>query len=420
MVREIAGALAGADRPLVVAGYACGSEAVLQAAANVARALRRAGREARIVLTAREANTVGVGLLGGGTLEGAVRAVEAGEHVGVIVLEHDLERSLPRRSAEALLEGAGTLIVLDSIETATTARADVVLPAGTFAESQGTLVSSEGRAQRFFPVFAPGGSVKDGWRWISALAEAVGRFDAVPWNRFDDLVDAMADAVPALAGVRDAAPGAGLRLPGGKVPRQPTRYSGRTSMHADEDVSEPQRPDDPDSALTFSMEGSREKPPSALLPMFHAPGWNSIQAVNKFQEEIAGPLRGGDPGVRILEPGGDIEPRYIGEPPAPFEPEPDRWLILPAPHVFGTEELSSMAPGVAERAPEPYVGVASADAERLGLERGAEAVVSVDGASLRLPVALHPELPEGVALFPSGLAGLPTLELPSLGTVKGG
>ena len=27
-----------------------------------------------------------------------------------------------------------------------------------------------------------------------------------------------------------------------------------------------------------------------------APGWNSVQAITKFQEEIGGPLRGGDPG----------------------------------------------------------------------------------------------------------------------------
>ena len=30
-----------------------------------------------------------------------------------------------------------------------------MLPAGTFAESDGTFISSEGRAQRFFQVFVP-------------------------------------------------------------------------------------------------------------------------------------------------------------------------------------------------------------------------------------------------------------------------
>jgi len=420
MAREIAGALAGADRPLVVAGPAAGSEAVFEAAANVAWALRKAGRDARIVLTSREVNTLGVGLLGGGTLEEAVAVVRDGGRVGMIVLEHDLARSLPGREADQLLDGADALIVLDHLYTGTTRRADVVLPAGTFAESQGTVVSSEGRAQRFFRVFPPDGSVRESWRWLSELARRTGREDAAPWKRFDELVARMAAAVPALAGAREAAPDADTRLPGGKVPRQPTRYSGRTSMHADRNVSEQQRPDDPESALAYSMEGTREKPPSALLPMFHAPGWNSMQAVNKFQEEIAGPLKGGDPGVRLIEADGRADAPYFQDVPAPFEPETGRWLVLPAPHVFGTEELSARAPGVAQRAPAPYVGLASADVERLGLEPGAPAVLSLDGEELRLSVSIHPDLPEGVAVVPAGLSGLPALALPSVGTVKGG
>jgi len=47
------------------------------------------------------------------------------------------------------------------------------------------------------------------------------------------------------------------------------------------------------------MEGYPAQPPSSLTPFFWAPGWNSIQSVNKFQSEINGPLRGGDPGVPV-------------------------------------------------------------------------------------------------------------------------
>ena len=67
-------------------------------------------------------------------------------------------------------------------------------------------------------------------------------------------------------------------------------------MHADVDVSEPKPPDDPNSPLAFSMEGYEGRPPPALLAHDWAPHWNSVQALNKFQEEIGGPLRGGDPG----------------------------------------------------------------------------------------------------------------------------
>ncbi|WP_215202733.1 molybdopterin-dependent oxidoreductase, partial [Escherichia coli] len=47
------------------------------------------------------------------------------------------------------------VIVADHQQTATTAKAHLVLPAASFAEGDGTLVSQEGRAQRFFQVFDP-------------------------------------------------------------------------------------------------------------------------------------------------------------------------------------------------------------------------------------------------------------------------
>ena len=50
------------------------------------------------------------------------------------------------------LVASGTkIIALDVIENATVERASMVLPAASFAESQGTLINHEGRAQRFFP-----------------------------------------------------------------------------------------------------------------------------------------------------------------------------------------------------------------------------------------------------------------------------
>ena len=76
-------------------------------------------------------------------------------------------------------------------------------------------------------------------------------------------------------------------------------------MLANITVHEPKPPEDFDSPLSFSMEGNPDQPPAALIPFFWSPGWNSIQAVNKYQSEIAGPLRGGPAGVRLIEPAQD-------------------------------------------------------------------------------------------------------------------
>ena len=84
-------------------------------------------------------------------------------------------------------------------------------------------------------------------------------------------------------------------------------------------------------------------PPSALVPRFWAPGWNSVQALNKFQAEVGGALRGGDPGTRLIEPpeGSTIE--YDEDIPQPFATEEDLFFIVPLYHVFGSEELSILS-----------------------------------------------------------------------------
>jgi NADH-quinone oxidoreductase subunit G len=289
LATQIATALRNAKRAVIVSG---GNEAVMQAAAAVVRALRRAGRDAALCLTQPEGDTLGLAMLGGRALSEVVR--DGAECV--IVLENDLFARLPEADATAFLERTKTLIVLDHSITRTTARADVVLPAATIAESTGTFVNYEGRAQRCFSAFAPQPDVRESWRWLDALRSSLF------WPTFDDVCRAMAQAVPAFAKAPDAAPSAAFRQIGNKIPRQSPRFSGRTAITAQLNVSEPKPPDDPDSPLAFSMEGSREQPPPALIARYWAPGWNSVQALNKFQQEIGGPLRGGDPGVRLIEP----------------------------------------------------------------------------------------------------------------------
>ena len=85
-----------------------------------------------------------------------------------------------------------------------------------------------------------------------------------------------------------AAPTTEFRISGLKVARQSHRYSGRTAITADVDVSEPKPPEDVDTPLSFTMEGYTGPPPSALQTRFWAPGWNSVQSLNKFQSEVAG------------------------------------------------------------------------------------------------------------------------------------
>ena len=410
LARSCAAALAAAERPLIVSGAGCGSASVIRAAAAVARALHGAGRAAGLVFALPECNSMGTLLLGGKPLGEALDAAARPDLV--IVLENDLHRRASAVRVDALLSAAAHVIALDSLGTATTARADVVLPAGTFAESDGTLVNNEGRAQRFFQVLLPDSNVQESWRWLAQLRAATHR-NGDAWESLDDILHAMASAIPSLAPAIEAAPLSSYRIAGARVPREPQRYSGRTAMLANIDVSEPKPPEDVDTPLSFTMEGTTRQPPAALIPFFWSPGWNSIQAVNQYQTEIAAALEGGDPGVRLIHSNGGASGAARPEIPAAFAARKGEWLVVPLYHVFGSDELSHAAPAVAELAPAPYIALNAAEADTLGAHEGDVIAITLDGTAQQLPLKIAPALPAGVAGLPVGLEGMPAMTLPA-------
>jgi NADH-quinone oxidoreductase subunit G len=308
----------------------------------------------------------------------------------IIILENDLYRRAPAEWVDGFLSKFRHVVALDHLENSVTAKADLVLPAATFAEGDGTLVNQEGRAQRFFQTLPAVPPVVESWRWLGT------------WQNLDEVLAALAEALPQLAGAVDAAPPATFRKADEKIPRQPHRFSGRTAMLANITVHEPKPPDDPDSPLAFSMEGYPDEPPPPLIPFFWTPGWNSYQAVNKFQEEIAGPLRGGPAGVRLVNPGAGNG--FYAEVPPAFEARAGEWMLVPRHHIFGSEELSREAPGVAELSPEAYVALNPEDAAQFGPE------VEVGGR--RVPVKRDVGVPRGVAGIPAGLPAFEGFDLP--------
>ena len=328
----------------------------------------------------------------------------------MIVLENDLYRRADAAKVDAALAAAQSVIVADHQRTATSERAHLLLPVASFAEGDGTLVSLEGRAQRFFQVYEPSYYdsnilIREGWRWLHALHSTL-QGKAVDWTQLDQVTDACAASNPLLAGIRDAAPSAAFRIKGLKLAREPHRYSGRTAMRANISVHEPRQPQDQDSAFAFSMEGyAGSKEDRQQIPFAWSPGWNSPQAWNKFQDEVGGHLRAGDPGVRLLEAAGNALPWFAVN--AAFNPAAGTWQVAPLHHLFGSEENSARAKPIQERMPEPYVALARDEAARLGVNDGALLALRVNGQALRLPLQVRDDLGVGLVGLPVGLPGIP-------------
>ena len=413
---RIAVALRGAQRPLIVSGTGCRDIAVIEAAANIAKALHGLNPATAICLALPEANSLGLALFEAQDLD-ALLARAAREPCVLVVVENDFYTRLPAAQIDSALAGA-TLIAIDHQLTATVSRAHAVLPAASFAEGDGTLVNYEGRAQRLFQVYDPAYydaevAVAESWRWLDRIQHG-----AAAAENFDEVLAQCEAAVPALRGIAAAAPDASFRLRGMKIARAPQRQSGRTAARAQIRVHEIRATQDPDSSLAFSMEGvngaSGVDRPSALVAFAWAPGWNSPQAWNKLQAEVGGELRGGDPGAQLIMGGAGID--YFTAIPAVAAPD-GTLRIAPLYEHFGSEELSARAAPIQARMPAPRMALNPADAARLGVGAGELIGVHVAGQTLRLTVQMRPDLAPGVIGVPVGLPGVPPVPAGAVATL---
>jgi NADH-quinone oxidoreductase subunit G len=403
LAQRIASDLLHAEQPAIISGTGAMSRSIIVAAAQVAWALHKRGKPVKLSMVVPECNSVGATLLGGQSIEAACEALRDGEADMAIVLENDLSRRLPVTGEPGLSCDGIYWVALDHLGNGITRSADVLLPAATFAEADGTLVNHETRAQRFYQVFGPAGQVQESWRWLRDIARRLppdrqsSRQTMVGWKGLDDVTESLCHDMPLFHPLRDGFPKAALRIAGRKIPRQPERYSGRTAMVADVTMHEPPPPPDLDSPFAFTMEGAHETVPPPLKPQMWAPGWNSNQALNKFQEEVGGPLRDEMIGPRLMEPARGGSTRSDAVVPHAFQPRSGEWLALPRYEVFGSDELSASAAALATRIPAASVALHPDEIAGQGWSAGDLLTVTLARAEVRLPLAADSSVPCGTA-----------------------
>jgi len=162
-------------------------------------------------------------------------------------------------------------------------------------------------------------------------------------------------------------------------------------------VHEPRTTVDGESPLAYSMEGAQADT-AALIPFFWSPGWNSNQAVTRFQQEVGGALRGGDAGVRLVLRGATTP-----QVPMPRAESAPGLKLLPLYDIFGSDELSAYTPAIVERMRTPYVVLNPFDAERLDVTAG-DGVRCTESARV-FAVRLDAGMTPGCAGYLRGLPG---------------
>jgi NADH-quinone oxidoreductase subunit G len=411
-VNQVADILSAANSPLVISGTSMLHEGIINSAVAVAEQLNTSGKSSMLSLCVAESNSLGLALLvDDGQSDRAASipklAKRASKLDAVIILENTLERRGASGEIQQLFDADSKVISMDILENTTLGNSDLVLPAASYAESQGTLVSSEGRAQRYFPVYQPSAERLPSWQWLLKLAAGCECSELAELEYFDQVVAACANSQPALAQLVDVAPLRDYRNQGLKIPRQTHRYSGRTAMNAGVSVHEPQQPKDTQSPLAFSMEGLNRDEPASLIPYVWSPGWNSNQSLQKFQAEVDGPLKGGTSGAHLISSDGlgAVQPQVS----VTANLKPHQWHLVPVHRVHGSDEMSINTDEVAELAGRPFIAIGEKLAEKLGVVEGDGLLVTQHKAEFSLEVKILSRVAKNCVGFSAGYSE--TLEL---------
>jgi len=414
---KIALSLKTASNPLIICGVTSGDEKVVHAALNIATALFSAGSKVLVSFVLAQCNSMGLALIPGKSLDDAISRSENEDIDTLVVLENDLYREATQASVDRLFEKSKQIIVIDHLLNSTTSRADILLPGATFAESEGTIVNNEGRAQRFYKAIVNPQDVKESWRWIAEIIKIKNSDPAVLWNRLDDLISSLVNELPVFSKLIQYMRDADFRMLNAKMPRQTMRYSGRTAIKANVEVSESKISQDPDSPLSFSMEGQPERPPSSLVPFYWYPGWNSVQGMYHYLDEPNGSMKGGDPGVRLIEQAQRPQKSYFNDRDQNIERPKGEWLIVPVYQIFGSDELSSAGKALAQRIKEPFVYLSQKDAQLLNVVVGDTILMEISKSNLKLKVIIENSLPAGIAAVSVKLPGMPFIDLPDFAKI---
>ncbi|WP_235921262.1 NADH-quinone oxidoreductase subunit NuoG [Foetidibacter luteolus] len=402
--RQIAAALQQSKHPVIVSGLSCVNSAVIRAAFDIAAALNNTHWKASVAYVLPECNSMGLALMQAPSAERIFDSSNAND-MTALILENDLYRYLPQATADAFFSRCSNVIALDSIHNNTTEKAQVLIPAATFAEADGSMVNYEGRTQHYYKVFIPKeGHIKESFHWLNSMRIAKNNRSNGHGLSLDELLHEAEIEMPVFEGVHDAMLSPHYSIHGEHIPREPHRYSGRTAMYANLNVSE-QKPlqEEGESAFGFTMEGFKGQPPADAAPFFWSPGWNSGQSVTKYQQEPGGAFKGHIPAVQLFHDKVDKAPVFFKDIPEAFVARKQKWLVLPQYHVLASGELSSYTKALASLLPEACVVLSETDAALLGVRDGDK--IRVHPGTTALPVKVHLSLANGVVLISAGLPG---------------
>ena len=305
------------------------------------------------------------------------------ELTALYLFEVDPLRGLPARALwERALRHAGLVVAHASILTeGIREHADVVFPAESHAEKEGTVVHPDGRLQRLRIAIAHPDEVRAGWSVIAELARRVGHDLGVSSSAsaFEQLVA----AVPFYAGLQlDELASRGVRWPA------------RAQASAFPSAGAP-------PAAPFAPGPATVPPPGPVAP---APDPASTPPASAIPPPVpgippSGPVTVPVSGLSAIPPHGTVPATA----PAPPPPPGSGALRLGVHRPIWASPDVEVSPALKFLVARQHAELSPVDAQRLGLREGETVEVASNGTAVQATVAVHSEIPAGTVFLADGL-----------------
>lgn len=369
-IKLIAETLMQAKKPLIISGCHSGNISIIEAAYNIVKALKSKNNQVGINLLSFSCNSLGVTMLGGKSLEEISKIIiNNNKKTTLIILENDIYRRLRKKEIDLILKKVFKLIVLDHLNTKIIKYANIALPSANFAETCGTIVNYEGRAQKFFQSYKTSyyndkNKIQPSWRWLYAIKNEILCKNVC----FENILDDISKKYFLSKDIKNNTSKINSIFHNQKIARAPNRYSGRTAMYVDMDIHEKAPAKDLDSIFTYSMEGNN-KLNNQYIPFVWSPGWNSIQALNKYQKKIGDDLLYQEIEKHIAKNKQmHYQQKLLWFKNIPSEFNNEKWHFAPYYYLFGSEEITHFSFTIKNIMPKVHIIINNSDAKKLNID----------------------------------------------------
>lgn len=133
---------------------------------------------------------------------GMSRQALNGNFRGLLIFGEDLIVTDPDgNNAANSIKAMDLLVVVELFMTETAKMADLVLPAASFAEKQGTFTNCERRVQLVHKAIEPPGEAKVDWQILCELASEMGFGDIINWETSEQIFNEMAQLTNSFSGM---------------------------------------------------------------------------------------------------------------------------------------------------------------------------------------------------------------------------